>query len=162
MKIRALLALLAILLLAGCGASTAATASHASHAPATRAAAAPSCRQQYEAWKQQATPEADKMKAALDRVQSASDAEDIPAMTSGLHAAGRDAAVLRARYPLPPCADPHGYYPKFLARITAAGDNAKDGSGLSALVLAEAPLQTVPKIETKLSAELDQTTGKNR
>lgn len=67
-----------------------------------------------------------------------------------------------SRHPIPQCADPHGYYALFLARITAAGDNAASASGLSALLLAEALLQTVPKLENRLAAELNRTVGKNR
>jgi hypothetical protein len=70
-----------------------------------------------------------------------------------LKKSGRAAAALR-KYPMPACADPHGYWDKSLARIKAAGDNAADGSGLGALLMAEAPLKDVPGLQSKLEAEL--------
>jgi hypothetical protein len=57
------------------------------------------------------------------------------------------------------CADPHGYFAQILARVTAAGDNAASASGLSALLLAAVPLQGVPTLEKKLTAELNRTVG---
>ena len=163
MNIRALLPLAAVLVLTGCGGVPASVAESGGtpSAPASPTVAALSCRQQYETWKQSAAPEARKLEAALKRVQTAGGAEDLPATASALHKAGRAAARLSASFPMPKCADPKGYYTEFLARITAAGDNATDGSGLGALILAEAPLQTVQKIEKKLAAELGKTVGKN-
>ena len=151
MNIRALIPALAIAALAGCGNA---------HDAATTAASPPTCHQQYETWKQSAKPEAKKLESALKRVQSAGNAEDIPVLESALKQAGDTAKVL-SQSPMPKCADPHGYYRQLLARITAAGDNTKSGSGLSGLLLAEAPLQAVPKIEDNLTTELDKTVGKN-
>ena len=65
---------------------------------------------------------------------------------------------LRTRKPMPGCADPRGYWNEILARIRASGDNASTSSGLSGLLAAEAPLQDVPGMETKLGAELKKTT----
>ena len=70
--------------------------------------------------------------------------------------------MLSTRYPMPQCADPHGYWSQLLARVTAAGDNAASASGLSALLLAAVPLQGVPKIEKRLTTELNRTVGKKR
>lgn len=60
--------------------------------------------------------------------------------------------------PAPACADPHGYWRQILARIKAAGDNAGTASGLTGLILAEAPLKAIPALEKKLDAELKRTT----
>ncbi len=46
-----------------------------------------------------------------------------------------------------------------LATATAAADSAKAATGLSALILAAGRLKTVPGIENKLKAELDNTVG---
>lgn len=62
------------------------------------------------------------------------------------------------QYPMPVCAGPRGYWNAVLARIRAARDNAGSASGLSALILAEAPLNAVPGLESKLTAELKRTT----
>jgi hypothetical protein len=100
------------------------------------------------------------MLAALKQVSSAASAMDVPVMSAALHRAGRSAAMLGSRYPMPRCADPHGYWPQLLARVTAAGDNAASGSGLSALLLAVVPLQGVTGIEKRLTSELNRTVGK--
>jgi hypothetical protein len=148
---------------AGCGgqhaAPTAATATAAaSTAAATHPAAAPSCKQQYKTWKYgPARPVGKKLTATLKAVQSAGATEDLPATLAALKKAGKTAARLES-YPMPACADPRGYWEKILARIQAAGDNAGAGSGLSGLILAEAPLKDVPGLEAKLSAELKRTT----
>jgi hypothetical protein len=130
----------------------------AATAAATRpAAAAPSCKQQYSAWKYgPARTPGKKLVNALNAVQSASTSEDVPVLLASLKTAGA-AAVAAARYPMPACADPHGYWGAMLARIRAAGDNAGSASGLGGLILAEAPLKDVPGIEAKLTAELKKT-----
>lgn len=157
-------ALAAVAALAAGAALTACSASPGpaviSPAAAAHAAPAPrSCKQQYSEWKQgTARAEGKKLTAALQAVQSASAAEDLPAMTAALKTAGTEAAALGS-YPMPACADPHGYWNAVLARIRAAGDNAGTASGLGALLLAGAPLKEVPGLEAKLTAELKQTTA---
>lgn len=112
------------------------------------------CTQQYDAWKTgPAHARARQLDTDLTKVSAASSAEDITALTSALEAAGAEAAVLQ-RYPMPACADPHGYWGQVLARIKAAGDNAGSASGPGGILLAEAPLKQVPALEQKLSAEL--------
>lgn len=122
----------------------------------------PTCHQQYESWKKAAAPQARKMKNAVKRVESASHAADITRMESGLKSAGRAASALRRSHPVPRCADPAGYYSRFLGYITASGDNARSASGLGGLILAEVPLKRVVPVEKKLDAELDRTVGKHR
>ena len=146
---------------AGCGAAhpgTAAAPAAATAAATHSAAAAPSCEQQYKAWKNGAAkPLGTKLKAESKALQAAGDTEDIPALLSALKAVGKTAAWLEA-YPVPACADPHGYWNKILARIKAAGDNAGADTGLTGLLLAEAPLKAVPGLEKKLDGELKRTT----
>jgi len=157
----ALGAVAALVLIAG-GVDAMASSSGQRAAPA--AATSPtvqtsaSCEQQYEGWKTgPARAVAEKLTTDLNAVSSAGTAEDVPEMTSALQAVGADAAALR-QYPMPACADPAGYWNTMLSRIKAAGDNAGSATGLSALLLAEAPLQTVPGLESKLTAELKRTT----
>lgn len=139
--------LAALVLIAGGG--TYALAAHR-----TAAAAKPlTCEQQYTAWKTgPANAPGKQLKADLGNVSSAGNDEDIPALTSALKTAGA-AAVTLEQYPIPACADPGGYWGQILARIKASADNAGSSSGLSALLLAEAPLNAVPGMEQKLSAE---------
>jgi hypothetical protein len=117
------------------------------------AAAAPSCKQQYHDWRY--SPAGKKLKADLRAVQSAGNTGDVPATLAALKTAGADAAAMP---PAPACADPDGYWAKILARIKAAGDNAGTASGLTGLILAEAPLNAIPGLEKKLNAELKRTT----
>ena len=131
----------------------------ADHGTGSASAAKPlTCKQRYDAWKTgPARAQGKQLVADLSKVSAAGSAEDITAMTSTLKTAGTDATTLE-QYPMPACADPHGYWVQMLARVKAAGDNAASASGLSALILAEAPLQQVSGLETKLTAELKRTT----
>ena len=145
-----------VLALAACGGSTSAgtpTASTTTHQTAHQAAVA--CKQQYDAWKTGPAKaiETGQLQPALREVQSAGASEDVPELQSGLEKAGRAATAMEA-YPMPSCADPAGYWRQVLALLKASGDNAKTGSGLGALILAEAPLEKVKPLDTKLTAEL--------
>ena len=131
------------------GAAPASATAAATHS----AAAAPSCKQQYHDWRY--SPAGKKLKADLSAVQSAGNIDDIPVMLAALKTAGADAAAMT---PAPVCADPNGYWNKILARIKAAGDNASTASGLTGLILAEAPLKAVPGLEKRLETELKRTT----
>ena len=80
---------------------------------------------------------------------------DIPRLARA-QGSGR-AAASAASYPMPHCADPHGYWGAIMTRIQAAGDNAGSGGALGGLLLAMVPLKEIPALEAKLSAELQQT-----
>jgi hypothetical protein len=125
-------------------------------------AAAPTCHQQYETWKHgPAKAPYAKLKAGLKSLQAEGNAEDLPGMTAALKRTGQAARVMAAA-PLPKCSDPKGYYGELLARIRAAGDNARSASGLGGILLALAPLKSVEGISMKLERELDRTVGKKR
>jgi hypothetical protein len=83
--------------------------------------------------------------------------QDLPKMQAALKRTGRVATELAA-YPIPRCADPKGYWPRILALLQAAGDNARSGSGLAEIMMAVAPLREVKSFESKLGAELKKTT----
>jgi hypothetical protein len=147
----------AVIALAGCGSHAAVPAGSTS----PPAASAASCRQQYETWKHgPASSKLAALKTALVAVEAQGNAEDIPGLSASLKKAGKAAARMDAVKP-PRCADPAGLYGQLLARVKASGDNASVSSGLSGLLLEEAPLKGLPKIERKLKAELDRTVGKN-
>lgn len=138
-----------------------ALAGHGSTAAPAAAAVAKTetCKQQYAAWKTSpARAGVNKMGAAMQKVQSAADAGDIPETDSDLKAAGNDAAALRA-YPMPACADPAGYWPRILTDIKAGGDNAGSSTGLGGMILAMEPLKKVGPLEKKMHAELKRTTA---
>lgn len=148
----------AVIALAGCG-SAAASSPAASASPT---AATATCRQQYETWKHgPASARLAAFKSALRSVQAQGSAEDLPGLTASLEKAGKAASRMAAVQP-PKCSDPNGYYAAVMARVKASGDNARSASGLTGLLLAEAPLKGVTKIEKKLDRELNRTVGKKR
>lgn len=171
----ALLGLFVITAAVACGGThptTGAAAGSATAAATHSATAAPlSCKQQYKAWKNGAAkPVGNKLKTELTAIQTAGANEDIPALLAALKAVGKTAARLE-QYPAPACADPHGYWKKILARIQAAGDNAGADTGLTGLILAEAPLKGRPGAGEKagrgtqahyLTASGTHSTGKRR
>ena len=112
------------LLVAGCGGGSA--------PPAHTAAAKPkTCAQQYSAWRNgQHAAKFTAFTAALKSVTEQANAEDFPGITAALEKAGKIAGELAATPP-PKCADPAGYFGKMLARVEAAGDNARAASGLT-------------------------------
>jgi hypothetical protein len=149
----------AAVLMAACGSSASTTGN--TTAPAASASPA-SCHAQYEAWKNGPARAAGKAAIAQFRaIKGAAAAADFPRVTAGLKEAGRAAAALQA-YPMPRCADPHGYWAAILTRLRSAADNASFGSGLGALMLAIVPLKEIPPLEQKLSAELHQTVGASK
>jgi hypothetical protein len=143
---------------AGCSSSAAPEPHTASASASTSAAAAQTCHQLYQAWK--TGPEKaivdGPLKTDLKHVQGAGANDDLSAMRKALISIGRDAKALRAN-PIPACADPKGYWPRFLSLLQASGDNARTASGLFGLVAAEAPLKKIVPVENKLSAELKAT-----
>jgi hypothetical protein len=94
--------------------------------------------------------------AALNALQAASSASDIPTTGAALKRAGMAARTLE-HYPIPNCADPKGYWHAVLLRIQAAADNAGTSTGQGALTLAEVALKQMPPLERKLAAELQGT-----
>ena len=137
----ALAALMSVVLLAGCefrgpvGNPPANTAAGGG----TATTPAQSCHAQYEAWKNGPTRSAAKRFVAQFRaVEAAGTVEDIPRTVAALKAAGRGAQALQA-YPMPKCADPHGYWGQFLTRVRAGADNASTGTGLGCPVAGDGP-----------------------
>jgi hypothetical protein len=117
----------------------------------------PSCLQQYRVWG--SGPEhaaGENLTAALNGLQAASSASDIPATSAALKRAGMAARTLE-HYPIPACADPQGYWHAVLLRIEAAADHAGTSNGQAALALAGGVLRQLPVLERKLATELKGT-----
>jgi hypothetical protein len=160
MKIRALIVAVAPAILAlGLGACGSHAATPSAVAPAATASPALTCHQQYEAWKTgPARTAAKKLDAGLNAVSAAGTTEDLVKMQHGMETAGKAATRLQVT-PVPSCADPAGYYRKFLTEVTASGDNASTASGLAAVLVAEGPLKKAEALGNKLAAELKRTAG---
>lgn len=150
------ISLLAAAAVTACSSQSQQSAPAATAAAAHSAAAAPgqSCKQQYQAWKNgPALPVSKKLTTALNAAQSDDAIPNVPETLKDLQAAGSAAAEL-ARYPIPKCADPGGYWAEILSHIKAAGDNAASASGLQGLLLAEEPAKDLNSLGAKLDAEL--------
>src|SRR5215467_6816736 len=139
-------AMVATVLLAAC--NTAAS----KLAPNTSA----SCVEQFHAWRSSEQSALKQLANFRHRLQAAVSVQDIEAVRRGLHDLGPVVTALQA-HPIPKCADPAGYWHKFLARVKAGADNAGAASGLAGLLLAVAPLKEAKRLEIKLSAELKRT-----
>lgn len=128
------------------------SAGPSAHATASNSAVTINCPAKYDAW---AHGPARKLVATLKSVSSASKAPEIPALTVALKKA-RPAVLAAGRYPIPPCADPKGYWTALLMHVNAAVGNVGTPSTSASVTLA---LKGVPEIERKLSTELKTTAG---
>ncbi len=116
-------------------------------APAAAPGNAPvpvSCGQQYQGWEH---GRGTGVIAALQAVSVASAAGDSKVLTVALQKA-RPAVARAARYPVPACADPRGYWNVLLMHVNAAVASTSSARSV------RAALKDVPKIENELSAEL--------
>jgi hypothetical protein len=106
-----------------------------------------SCRQQYQAWER---GPGKGLINTLHAVGVASTAKDPRVLTAALEKA-RPAVTRGARYPVPACADPRGYWNVLLMHVNAAAATKGPAAGV------RAAMQGVPKIENELAAELKET-----
>jgi hypothetical protein len=115
-----------------------------------------SCLQQYRSWNVgPAHAAGENLVAALNGVEAANAALDNSTTNTALKRAGTAASTL-ARYPIPKCADPKGYWRSVLVQIqTAAHSSSTSGQG--ALVSAAVVLHNMPALDLKLADELKQT-----
>lgn len=122
------------------------------HVTDTHRAVLVNCPKEYNIWKQ---GPAEKLISAVNVVDSASTTGDRPALVTALKQAGL-AVEKAARYPIPACADPKGYWTALLMHVNAAESSGGSGAGSASIALA---LKGVPKLERELSAELKSTAG---
>jgi hypothetical protein len=160
-----ILAALATALVAGCGASSAPSNAPLgvtlTASPSAFPSASQTCHQVYETWRLHSgqLPIVQRISRDLNALANDANAEDFPKTQAAMVKIGKDANALSA-YKMPACADPKGYYPKWLAALVAVGDNAHSGtSSFSGIVLALAPLKQVKKLTTNMAAELKTTAG---
>jgi len=138
----------AAIALAACSQAHTPSAAHTSHTTVTHPAVVVNCPREYTAWKQ---GPAGKLTGTLNAVATASSASNMPALNAALKEAGP--AVLRAaRYPIPACADPKGYWMALMMHVNSAAGSAKPTS-------VKLALKGVPKLERELRTELRTTVG---
>lgn len=138
-------ALAAVVALPGCGSGTPTTIIN--------------CKEQYLAWRSGPAQNATKQfTVAQEGLSAAGSTKNLQMITAAVEAEGKAAANLAA-YPVPACADPHGYLAALLAKVRAAATNAATAKGLPALTEAMKPLNQVPPLEGDFTIEVKQATG---
>lgn len=125
------------------------SAATASTPAPTHSATLADCRQQYNTWQQ---GPGKGLVATLSAVGSAAKAGDSHALTTELKAA-RPVVARAAKYPVPSCADPKGYWTVLLMHVNAAAASTGSASSL------QAAINGVPTITNALTAELQRTGG---
>ena len=144
------------ILLAGAALTAALTLTACGSGGSSAASPPRSCLQQYRSWNAgPAHAAGENLVAALNGVEAANAALKNSTTNAALKRAGAAATAL-ARYPIPNCADPTGYWRAVLVQIQAAAHNAR-GSGQGALVAAAVVLHNMPALDLKLASELKQT-----
>jgi hypothetical protein len=143
-------------LLAGAALAAALTLTACGSGGGSAASPPRSCLQQYRSWNAgPAHAAGENLVAALNGVEAANAALDNSTTNTALKRAGATASAL-ARYPIPKCADPKGYWRAVLVQIqTAARSSSTSGQG--ALVAAAVVLHNMPALDLKLADELKQT-----
>jgi hypothetical protein len=139
------------------GLAVTACGSGGSPAAAPSAAPAPSCLQQYRSWNAGPSHAAgEELVAALNELQAASATANIAITSGALRQAGTAAQTL-ARYPIPKCADPKGYWRAVLVQVQAAAHRAGTSNGQGTLAAAAGALKAMPALDRELAAELKHT-----
>lgn len=114
----------------------------------TMPAAPARCAQAYDTW---VKGKGKGLVAALSAVGSAGQAGDIQVLRVLLNRT-KPALATAARYPMPTCADPSGYWPVLLMHVNAAAST-------SSTATLTAAMEPVPTLTRELSAELKRTEG---
>jgi len=145
-----------MVLLAGAALAAALTLAACGSGGGSAASPPRSCLQQYRSWNAgPAHAAGENLVGALNGVEAANAALKNSPTDAALKRAGVAATAL-ARYPIPKCADPKGYWRAVLVQIqTAARDASASGQG--ALVAAAVVLHNMPALDLKLANELKQT-----
>lgn len=142
----------ALIALAACSSQAHPAAAPVHQVTDTHPAVLVNCPKEYNIWKH---GPAKKLVGTLSVVDSASTTGDMPALVTALKQAG-PAVDKAARYPIPACADPKGYWTALLMHVNAAESSKGTGVGSASITLA---LKGVPKLERELNAELKSTAG---
>jgi hypothetical protein len=117
------------------------------------------CAQQYHAWQTGAAHSAIINFEAAQQVLGSDSSSGKPALIAAtIHILGQRAAAL-ASFPVPACADPHGYFAALLSRIGTVSGEVGPDTTLTILQQAINQLDSVFSLESNFTAEVKQTTG---
>jgi hypothetical protein len=116
------------------------------------------CAQQYHAWQTGAAHSAIINFEAAQQVLASDSSSGKPALIAAtINILGQRAATL-ASFPVPACADPHGYFAALLSRIGTVTGEVSPGTTLTILQQAINQLDSVFSLESDFTAEVKQTT----
>ncbi len=159
--------LLTAAILTACSTGSGGQPSH----PATTAAASSSppastvsgttaaCARRYRAWQNgPAHSSILKFEAAQQVLAKDSSSGQPTLIAAAVNLLGQQATAL-AGFPVPPCADPHGYFATLLRRVVAVTGEVGPGATLAVLQQAVSQLGSVFSLERGFTAEVKQTTG---
>jgi hypothetical protein len=150
--------------LTACGPGSGGQPSH----PATTAASSPTastvagttaaCAQQYHAWQNgPAHPAIIKFEAAQQVLAKDSSSGHPALIAAALNLLGQQATAL-ARFPVPPCADPHGFFANLLSQVVTVTGQVGPDATVADLQQAISQLGSVFSLESDFTAEVKQTT----
>jgi hypothetical protein len=135
------------------------TAASSSPPASTAAGTTAACAQQYHAWQHGPAHSAIlKFEAAQQVLAKDSSSGQPTLIAAAVNILGQQAAAL-ARFPVPPCADPHGYFATLLRQVTAVTGEVGPDATLAVLQQAVSQLGSVFSLESDFTAEVKQTTG---
>jgi hypothetical protein len=160
MKTHAVLAVAtgATVVLVGCSQASGTSVPEANAAATVHATARATgqigCPQRYDAWR---NGPAKKAITEVDAVATSSTGKGIRAQETALKNVA-PAVDVAAKYPMPTCADPKGYWNALLLHVNAAAESVKLTHAATSVKLA---LNGVPQLEHELSTELERTAAAN-
>lgn len=134
------------------------TAASSSPTASTVAGTTAACAQQYHAWQNGPAHSAIIKFEAAQQVLAKDSSSGHPALiAAALNILGQQAAAL-ARFAVPPCADPHGYFANLLSQILTVTGQVGPDETLADLQHAISQLGSVFSLESDFTAEVKQTT----
>ena len=117
------------------------------------------CAQQYHAWQNGPAHSAIIKFEAAQQVLATDSSSGRPALiAAALNIFGQAAAALEG-FPVPACADPHGYFATLLSQVVTVADEVGPEATLADLQQAISQLGSVFSLESDFTAEVKQTTG---
>ena len=134
------------------------TAASSSPTASTVAGTTAACAQQYHAWQNGPAHSAIIKFEAAQQVLARDSSSGHPApIAAALNLLGQQATAL-ARFPVPPCADSHGFFANLLSQVVTVTGQVGPDATVADLQQAISQLGSVFSLESDFTAEVKQTT----
>lgn len=134
------------------------TAASSSPTASTVAGTTAACAQQYHAWQNGPAHSSIIKFEAAQQVLAKDSSSGHPALiAAALNLLGQQATAL-ARFPVPPCADPHGFFANLLSQVVTVTGQVGPDATVADLQQAISQLGSVFSLESDFTAEVKQTT----